>query len=84
MDTSLTPLTEYERGRKAQPVVKEVFTLPWNALTDQFKCPICLGLIVNTRVTSVRPPTVRVCLCLLLYVCVSACVSVSECVSGYQ
>eukprot|EP00049_Salpingoeca_infusionum_P002931 m.61396 g.61396 ORF g.61396 m.61396 type:complete len:309 (+) comp11861_c0_seq1:95-1021(+) len=45
-------LSDYEWQRKPQPVTEGTITLPWNALTDQFKCPICLNLISNTRVTT--------------------------------
>lgn len=45
-------LDEYELQREGHPVVtNRTVTLPWNALNDQLKCPVCLSIITETMTT---------------------------------
>ncbi len=47
-------LTEYEQQRQPFPVQDTlVCKVTWNAIADDFKCPVCLNLIEKCMITEV-------------------------------
>jgi len=48
-------LSKYDEARTAAPILpgETKVTLQWADISNEFKCPVCLDLLTNTRLTEV-------------------------------